>query len=119
IRYQGSHKCVAFKPIEDGEEYVSDFSKMKPETYEEAYGEARNNDELQSKPTTRYQTFGPSNRSHQQSAPTQSPGRPTNPVLPSKPVQPCLQRPGGGYQGNNFNPSYMRSNGRQGGRNQE
>ncbi|KAI9613891.1 hypothetical protein H4Q26_009741, partial [Puccinia striiformis f. sp. tritici PST-130] len=36
-----------YKPIEDGKEYVSDFSKMKRETYEEAYGEACNNDELQ------------------------------------------------------------------------
>ncbi|KAI7937958.1 hypothetical protein MJO28_014878 [Puccinia striiformis f. sp. tritici] len=132
-----------FKPIEDGEEYVSDFSKMKPETYEEAYGEARNNDELQFKTNNPYEIGGPREkwdavtgtrptkgvqgvpdfRSIQQItptvAPTQSPAVPTNPVLPSKPVQPCLQRPGGGYQGNNFNPSYMRSNGRQGGRNQE
>ncbi|KAH9451732.1 hypothetical protein Pst134EA_025671 [Puccinia striiformis f. sp. tritici] len=48
-----------FKPIVDGEEFVSDFSKMKPETYKEAYGEARNNDELQFKTTNPYEIGGP------------------------------------------------------------
>ncbi|KAI7957077.1 hypothetical protein MJO28_004172 [Puccinia striiformis f. sp. tritici] len=132
-----------FKPTEDGEEYVSDFSKLKPETYEEAYGEARNNDELQFKTSNPYEIGGPREkwdatsgtrpsktaqstpdaRLPQQTVPSTSQTRtqviPTNPALPPKPNQPRNQRPGNGYQGNNFNPNYARGNGRQGGRHRE
>ncbi|POW22409.1 hypothetical protein PSHT_01313 [Puccinia striiformis] len=127
-----------FKPIEDGKEYVSDFSKMKRETYEEAYGEARNNDELQpyeiggsrekwdpvtgTRPTKGVQGI-PDIRAPQQPAPVtpllRVPIVPTVPALPSKPTQPRNHRAGNGYQGNNFNPSYARNIGRQGGRNRE
>ncbi|KNE89388.1 hypothetical protein PSTG_17156 [Puccinia striiformis f. sp. tritici PST-78] len=132
-----------FKPIENGEEYVSDFSKLKPETYEEAYGEARNNDELQFKTSNPYEIGGPREKweAITGTRPTKgvqgipdiravappasatplirAPITGTLPTLPSRPAQTRHQRPGSGYQGNNFNPSYARNNGRQGNRNRE
>ncbi|KAI7962513.1 hypothetical protein MJO28_000607 [Puccinia striiformis f. sp. tritici] len=132
-----------FKPIENGEEYVSDFSKLKPETYEEAYGEARNNDELQFKTSNPYEIGGPREKweAITGTRPTKgvqgipdiravappasatplirAPITGTLPTLPSRPAQTRHQRLGSGYQGNNFNPSYARNNGRQGNQNRE
>ncbi|POV98722.1 hypothetical protein PSHT_13893 [Puccinia striiformis] len=131
-----------FKPTVDGEEFVSDFSKLKTETYEEAYGEARNNDELQYKTTNPYEIGGPREK---WDAPTgtrpakpiqnipdiKAPRQPatsgsltllpsgTNTTLPTKPGQFRGPRTGSGYQGNNYNPNYARGNNRQGGRNRD
>ncbi|KAH9451136.1 hypothetical protein Pst134EB_018630 [Puccinia striiformis f. sp. tritici] len=132
-----------FRPIEDGEEYVSDFSKLKPETYEEAHGEARNNDELQFKTSNPYEIGGPREKWEATTGTRPAKGvqgipdfraiappttaapsvraplvNPTQP-LPNRPAQAQHQRPGSGYQGNNFNPSYARGNGRQGNRSRE
>ncbi|KAI7940137.1 hypothetical protein MJO28_013789 [Puccinia striiformis f. sp. tritici] len=130
-----------FKPIVDGEEFVSDFSKMKPETYKEAYGEARNNDELQFKTTNPYQIGGPREKwdaptgtrptKNIQSIPDpKTPRHPitststnnfptgSNTALPTRPTQNRNPR-NSGYQGNNFNPNYNRGSNRQGGRPRE
>ncbi|KAI7943614.1 hypothetical protein MJO28_011142, partial [Puccinia striiformis f. sp. tritici] len=118
-----------FKPMIDGVEYVSDFSEVRQDTYEEAYSEARANRELIFKTVNLYAIGGP--REKWEAAPGTPPVRttaitqtpkvtaqltPTNQslsLLPTKP-NPGKQQPNSnpGYQGSNYNPNFRNRSGR-------
>ncbi|KAI7936311.1 hypothetical protein MJO29_015614, partial [Puccinia striiformis f. sp. tritici] len=119
-----------FKPTIDGVEYVSDFSEVRQDTYEEAYSEARANGELIFKTVNPYATGGP--REKWEAATGTPPVRTTTTVtqtqkatthptppnqssssLPTKP-NPGKQQPNSnpGYQGSNYNPNFRNRGGR-------
>ncbi|KNE92360.1 hypothetical protein PSTG_14259 [Puccinia striiformis f. sp. tritici PST-78] len=118
-----------FKPMIDGVEYVSDFSEVRQDTYEEAYSEARANRELIFKTVNLYAIGGP--REKWEAAPGTPPVRttaitqtpkvtaqltPTNQslsLLPTKP-NPGKQQPNSnpGYQGSNYNLNFRNRSGR-------
>ncbi|KAI9614779.1 hypothetical protein H4Q26_009172 [Puccinia striiformis f. sp. tritici PST-130] len=118
-----------FKPTIDGVEYVSDFSEVQQDTYEEAYSEARANGELIFKTINPYAIGGPREKWEaatgtpptRTTTVTQTPkvtaqstlANSTSTSLPAKP-NPGKQQPTSnpGYQGNNYNPNFRNRGGR-------
>ncbi|KAH9444138.1 hypothetical protein Pst134EB_026517 [Puccinia striiformis f. sp. tritici] len=119
-----------FKPTIDGVEFISDFSEVRQDTYEEVYSEARANGELILKTANPYAIGGPREKweaatgtppartavagptpkaTNQPPAPNQAP--PTLPPKPATGKQPAGNNPG--YQGSSYNPNF-RSRGNRG-----